>query len=73
MRRLREAGVGSQVHYVPPYRHPYYVGRYAIDPAQFPAAETYYDGCLSLPLYPGLTDDDVEHVVAVVTATLAAS
>jgi UDP-4-amino-4,6-dideoxy-N-acetyl-beta-L-altrosamine transaminase len=72
MQRLREKGVGSQVHYVPPYRHPYYVGSYALDPARFPHAERYYGGCLSLPLYPGLKDDEVERVVVAVTETLAA-
>ncbi len=53
MARLRKAGVGSQVHYIPVYRHPYYAQRYALDPAMFPAAESYYRGCLSLPLFPG--------------------
>ena len=63
MTRLRKAGVGSQVHYIPVYRHPYYAQRYGVDPAEYPEAERYYRGCLSLPLYPDLTDEDVEHVV----------
>jgi len=66
MTRLNKAGVGSQVHYIPVYRHPYYAQRYGVDPALFPAAESYYRGCLSLPLFPGMTDEDVEHVVATV-------
>lgn len=67
MGQLAEAGIGTQVHYIPVYHHPYYVRRHAIDRAAFPAAEAYYRGCLSLPLYPGLTDEDVERVVAAVT------
>ncbi len=70
MTRLREAGVGSQVHYIPVYRHPYYAARKAAEPADFPEAERYYAGCLSLPLYPDLTDEDVEHVIATVRANV---
>ena len=73
MGRLAQAGVGSQVHYIPVYRHPYYAQRYAVDPATFPAAESYYGGCLSLPLFPGMTDEDAEHVVATVRAAVGAA
>jgi UDP-4-amino-4,6-dideoxy-N-acetyl-beta-L-altrosamine transaminase len=70
MTRLAERGIGSQVHYVPVYHHPYYENRYDIDHAKFPAAEQYYRGCLSLPFFPGLTDEEVEHVVATFTEVL---
>jgi UDP-4-amino-4,6-dideoxy-N-acetyl-beta-L-altrosamine transaminase len=72
MTKLREQGIGSQVHYIPVYRHPYYVRRYGIDPATFPQAEHYYRTCLSLPFYPELTDEDVERVVKTVTRTVNA-
>ncbi len=71
MARLAEQGVGSQVHYIPVYRHPYYVQRYRIDPGSYPQAESYYRSCLSLPLYPGLSDEDVERVIAAVTQAVA--
>jgi len=67
MTRLREEGIGTQVHYIPVYRHPYYAKRYGLDPAGFAEAENYYRGCLSLPFYPALTDDDVARVIASVT------
>jgi UDP-4-amino-4,6-dideoxy-N-acetyl-beta-L-altrosamine transaminase len=67
MRKLREQGIGTQVHYIPVYRQPYYVKRYGFDPSAFPQSERYYDRCLSLPFYPGLTDEDVERVVTTVT------
>lgn len=67
MARLKANGVGSQVHYIPVYRHPFYARRYKVDPASFPEAERYFRSCLSLPLYPGLTDEDVERVVTAVT------
>jgi UDP-4-amino-4,6-dideoxy-N-acetyl-beta-L-altrosamine transaminase len=72
MAKLREQGIGSQVHYIPVYRQPYYAKRYGIDPAAFPQAESYYGGCLSLPFYPGLTDENVEHVVTTVTDLVTA-
>ena len=72
MTTLREQGIGSQVHYIPVYRHPYYAKRYGLAPAAFPEAERYYNGCLSLPFYPALTDEDVERVVATVTQAVTA-
>lgn len=61
MRRLREAGIGTQVHYLPVHRQPYYVDRYGeID---LPGADAWYARALSLPLFPAMADDDVERVV----------
>ncbi len=71
MALLRAHGVGSQVHYIPVYRHPLYVARYGLEPARFPNAEAYYGRCLSLPLYPGLTDEDAERVVFAVSRAIA--
>lgn len=65
--QLRERGIGSQVHYIPVYRHPYYRQRYGVDPAMFPNAERYYSRCLSLPFYPDMTDEDAERVIAAVS------
>lgn len=62
MRRLAGEGVGSQVHYFPVYRQPYYVKQ---NPAlKLAGADAYYDKCLSLPLYPSMTEGDVIKVVA---------
>lgn len=65
--RLRCHDVGAQVHFLPVYRHPYYRQRYGLDPTGFPVTERHYAGCLSLPLHPGLIDDEVERVVAAFT------
>jgi UDP-4-amino-4,6-dideoxy-N-acetyl-beta-L-altrosamine transaminase len=59
---LRARSVGSQVHYIPCYRHPYHAAA-GWQPADFPNAEAYYRQALSLPMYPDLTDDDVVRVV----------
>ncbi len=64
MARLADRGVGSQVHYMPVYHHPYHAQRCKIDREQFPQAEGYYRGCLSLPFHTGLTDEEVERVIA---------
>jgi UDP-4-amino-4,6-dideoxy-N-acetyl-beta-L-altrosamine transaminase len=59
---LRARGVGSQVHYIPCYRHPYHAAS-GWHPADFPVAEAYYQQALSLPMFAGLLDDEVDRVV----------
>jgi len=68
MHRLRAQGVGTQVHYIPVNRQPYYRDRYG-EP-DTPGADAYYARTLSLPLFPGMSDDDVEHVVEGLAGTL---
>lgn len=65
MAGLREEGIGSQVHYIPVHRQPYYRDRYGA--LELPGAEAYYARCLSVPMYPGLTDDDVSRVANVLS------
>jgi dTDP-4-amino-4,6-dideoxygalactose transaminase len=60
MAALRARGVGSQVHYIPVHRQPYYADRYGV--AVLPGAEAWYARCLSLPLYPAMTEADVARV-----------
>jgi UDP-4-amino-4,6-dideoxy-N-acetyl-beta-L-altrosamine transaminase len=67
---LRAAGIGVQVHYVPIYRHPLYADC-GVSGADFPETERAYAGLLSLPLHPGLTDDEQDHVVDTLLHTLA--
>lgn len=64
MNELREHGVGTQVHYIPVHLQPYYRNKYGYAPGKCPTAEAYYTHCLSLPLYPDLTDADVQRVIA---------
>jgi UDP-4-amino-4,6-dideoxy-N-acetyl-beta-L-altrosamine transaminase len=66
--RLRDHGVGTQVHYIPVHRQPYYAERYGA--LELPGAEAWYDRCLSLPLYPGMADEDVGRVVEALRAVL---
>jgi dTDP-4-amino-4,6-dideoxygalactose transaminase len=60
MARLRDQGIGTQVHYLPVHRQPYYRRRYG--ELALPGADAYYARCLSLPLFPGMADDDVDFV-----------
>jgi UDP-4-amino-4,6-dideoxy-N-acetyl-beta-L-altrosamine transaminase len=66
--RLRDRGVGTQVHYIPVHRQPYYRERYG--ELELPGAEAWYAQCLSLPLYPGMADEDVGRVVEALGAVL---
>jgi perosamine synthetase len=70
MGRLAAFGVGTQVHYVPVYYHPFHAHR-APDRTRFPEAERYYRSCLSLPMHPGLTDEEVERVIVAVSDIVA--
>jgi UDP-4-amino-4,6-dideoxy-N-acetyl-beta-L-altrosamine transaminase len=66
MSELRKRGVGTQVHYIPVHLQPYYRDKYGYGPGKCLVAEAYYQRCLSLPLYPAMTDVDVERVIQAV-------
>lgn len=66
MAELREKGIGTQVHYIPVPTQPFYKENYGYKDGDYPVAERYYEQELSLPLYPGLSDDDVNMVVEAV-------
>lgn len=59
---LRAAGIGVQVHYIPIYKLPYYRDAHGLRQDTFPHAEEYYAGAISLPMFPAMTDADVERV-----------
>lgn len=61
--RLRAAGVGVNVHYIPVHTQPYY-RKLGFQRGDFPVAEDYYDHAISLPLFPALTDEQQDEVVA---------
>jgi len=63
---LKERGVGTQVHYIPVHTQPYYRSRFGYGFGDCPVAEAYFERALSLPLYPAMSDADVETVVSAV-------
>ncbi|MGY6627302.1 MAG: UDP-4-amino-4,6-dideoxy-N-acetyl-beta-L-altrosamine transaminase [Oceanicaulis sp.] len=60
MARLKARGVGSQVHYIPLYHQPFHAPRH--DAGPLPGAEAHYARTLSLPLWPGMRDEDPQRV-----------
>ncbi len=62
---LRANDIGVQVNYLPIYRHPVYADL-GYQPGMCPVAEAYYAQELSLPLFPGLADADVDRVIALI-------
>lgn len=63
MRKLKECGIQTQVHYMPVHTQPYYQKNFNYKWGDFPNAEHYYKKCLSIPLFPAMTDEDVERVI----------
>lgn len=61
MAELKRMGVGAQVHYIPVYRHPFY-RRLGFGCDGWPNAENFFRHCLSIPMFPGMSAEDVEHV-----------
>lgn len=65
---LRECGIGTQVHYLPLNRQPYYRERYG--EVDLPGADSWYARALSLPLHTGMADSDVDRVIAALADAL---
>ena len=60
---LQDRGLGVNVHYIPVHLHPYYQRVFQTGPGQHPVAEDAYERILSLPMYPGMTNDDVDYAI----------
>lgn len=63
-RQFRAEGIGVNVHYLPVYLHPFYRERFGDQTGRCPAAEQAYARLISLPVFPGMTDGDVDDVIA---------
>lgn len=68
MKRMREKGIGTQVHYLPVHLQPYYQHRYHQE--DISNATEYYKKCLSLPLFHDMTGTDVQQVVKVLKQSI---
>lgn len=66
---LRAAGIGVNLHYIPVYRQPYYTGL-GFKAGYCPEAEQYYAEAISLPMYPGLTEDAHDQVMGALREAL---
>ena len=65
-RALRAENIGVNVHYIPVHLHPYYKDRFRYRGGEFQAAEAAYESLISLPMFHGMSDGDVEDVVRAV-------
>jgi perosamine synthetase len=71
-RALRAENIGVNVHYIPVHLHPYYRDRFGDRSGTFPVAEQAYDRLISLPMFHGMSDGDVEDVIhAIIKASAA--
>ncbi|HOI12518.1 MAG TPA: UDP-4-amino-4,6-dideoxy-N-acetyl-beta-L-altrosamine transaminase [Methanoculleus sp.] len=59
---LKERGIGANVHYIPTYKFSYYRRYYPQNTNAFPSTEDVFNRILTLPLYPGMKDEDVKYV-----------
>jgi dTDP-4-amino-4,6-dideoxygalactose transaminase len=66
--KLHERGIGTSVHFIPLHLHPYYRDTFGYRPGDFPIASSVFERLISLPIYPKMTDSDIEQVVAAVQA-----
>lgn len=72
MAAMRAEGVGTQVHYIPLYRHPWRRPSFPRAEARFPRSEDYYAEALSLPCFPGMIEADAARAVEALRRALAA-
>jgi perosamine synthetase len=63
---LKKEGVGCSVHWRPLHRHPYYEETFGWRAEEFPVASSVWERLISLPLFPGMREEEVEHVVRTV-------
>jgi UDP-4-amino-4,6-dideoxy-N-acetyl-beta-L-altrosamine transaminase len=63
---LRAENIGVQVHYIPIHYQPYYQQNLGYKKGNFPNAERYYDRAITLPLFPLMSNDDVDSVIEAV-------
>jgi dTDP-4-amino-4,6-dideoxygalactose transaminase len=67
---LKQRGVMASVHFIPLHRHPFYMKAFSYDHRDLPVSDSIYDRIISLPVYPGMSNEDVQHVVQSVQDTL---
>jgi dTDP-4-amino-4,6-dideoxygalactose transaminase len=60
---LRKENIGTGIHFIPLHLHPFYKNKYKIKPSHLPQASRLAERIFSLPLYPGMSDGEVEDVI----------
>lgn len=70
--KMKEKGIFCQIHYIPVHLQPYYRDQLGYSSGDYPVAEEYYKKCISIPLYPKMSNEDVSYVVKSLKEVLAA-
>ncbi len=63
MNYLKERNIGTQVHYIPVHLQPYYQKNFGFKKGDFPKAEIFYEQALSIPLFPKMSEKDLNYVI----------
>jgi dTDP-4-amino-4,6-dideoxygalactose transaminase len=71
--QLKAAGIGTSVHFIPLHQHPYYIQQYGYQQGDFPQAEDSFSRCISLPIYPDLSETQRVQVVEAVSKIVSRS
>ena len=61
--KLKEKGISTSVHFIPIHKHPYYKKRFSFNNGDYPVANRVFEQSLSLPIYPGLGESEVEYII----------
>ena len=64
--KINEKGIGTSVHYIPVHMHSYYEKKYGFNPEDFPIAKQLSESVITLPLYPGMTEKQIEYVTSTI-------
>ena len=68
---LRAENIGVHVHYMPVHLHPFYQKKFGYKKGDYPVAEKYYDRAITLPIFPKMSDDDIEDVIKAVRKVIS--
>jgi UDP-4-amino-4,6-dideoxy-N-acetyl-beta-L-altrosamine transaminase len=71
-RALRAENIGVNVHYIPVHLHPYYRDRFGYKGGEYPIAENAYEQLISLPMFHGMSDQDIDDVISAVGMVVSA-
>jgi len=70
IKKLKDLGVSTSVHFIPVHKHPYYRERYGYRNDDYPVANSVFEESISLPIYPDLTDEEVQYVIDAVSGAV---
>ncbi len=62
-KKLKEKGISTSVHFIPIHKHPYYKKIFSLTNEDYPVANLVFEQSLSLPIYPGLGESEVEYII----------